>query len=97
MLYEVITNISTKSEPEMEKKGTPASPAIARASSVITSYSIHYTKLYEITHGQGILPFTGREQPDQHSVLSCLKVFLEAAGTTQVSADACQRGHATPS
>ena len=28
------TNISTKSEPEMEKKGTPASPAMARASSV---------------------------------------------------------------
>ncbi len=28
------TNISTKSEPEMEKKGTPASPATARASSV---------------------------------------------------------------
>ena len=29
------TNISTKSEPEMLKKGTPASPAIARASSVL--------------------------------------------------------------
>ena len=29
------TNISTKSEPEIEKKGTPASPAIARASSVL--------------------------------------------------------------
>ncbi len=29
------TNISTKSEPEMEKKGTPASPATARASSVL--------------------------------------------------------------
>ena len=29
------TNISTKSEPEMEKNGTPASPAIARASSVL--------------------------------------------------------------
>jgi hypothetical protein len=28
------TNISTKSEPEIEKKGTPASPAVARASSV---------------------------------------------------------------
>jgi len=28
------TNISTKSEPEIEKKGTLASPAIARASSV---------------------------------------------------------------
>ncbi len=28
------TNISTNSEPEMEKKGTPASPATARASSV---------------------------------------------------------------
>src|SRR2546425_866747 len=28
------TNISTKSDPEMEKKGTPASPAMARASSV---------------------------------------------------------------
>ena len=28
------TNISTKSEPEIEKKGTPASPATARASSV---------------------------------------------------------------
>jgi len=27
------TNISTKSEPEIEKKGTLASPAIARASS----------------------------------------------------------------
>ena len=29
------TNISTKSEPEMEKKGTSASPAMARASSVL--------------------------------------------------------------
>src|SRR6185312_8321427 len=29
------TNISTKSEPEMEKKGTPASPATARASKVL--------------------------------------------------------------
>ncbi len=29
------TNISTKSEPEMEKKGTLASPAMARASSVL--------------------------------------------------------------
>ena len=29
------TNISTKSEPEMVKKGTPASPAIARASKVL--------------------------------------------------------------
>src|SRR5215475_3010224 len=29
------TNISTKSEPLMEKNGTPASPAIARASSVL--------------------------------------------------------------
>src|SRR6201996_3391666 len=29
------TNISTKSEPEMEKKGTPASPATARARSVL--------------------------------------------------------------
>ena len=28
------TNISTNSEPEMEKKGTPASPATALASSV---------------------------------------------------------------
>ena len=29
------TNISTKSEPEMEKKGTFASPAIALASKVL--------------------------------------------------------------
>jgi hypothetical protein len=29
------TNISTKSEPEMVKNGTPASPAMARASSVL--------------------------------------------------------------
>ena len=29
------TNISTKSDPEMEKNGTPASPATARASSVL--------------------------------------------------------------
>ena len=29
------TNISTKSEPEIEKKGTPASPATARASRVL--------------------------------------------------------------
>ena len=29
------TNISTKSDPEMAKKGTPASPAIARASKVL--------------------------------------------------------------
>ena len=29
------TNISTKSEPEIEKKGTPASPATALASSVL--------------------------------------------------------------
>ena len=29
------TNISTKSDPEIEKKGTPASPAIARASNVL--------------------------------------------------------------
>ena len=29
------TNISTNSEPEMEKNGTPASPATARASSVL--------------------------------------------------------------
>jgi len=29
------TNISTKSEPEMEKNGTPASPAMARARSVL--------------------------------------------------------------
>ncbi len=29
------TNISTKSDPEMEKNGTPASPAMARASSVL--------------------------------------------------------------
>ena len=29
------TNISTKSEPEMLKNGTPASPATARASSVL--------------------------------------------------------------
>ena len=29
------TNISTKSEPEMLKKGTPASPATARARSVL--------------------------------------------------------------
>jgi len=29
------TNISTKSEPAIEKKGTPASPAIARASKVL--------------------------------------------------------------
>ena len=29
------TNISTKSEPEMEKNGTPASPATARARSVL--------------------------------------------------------------
>jgi hypothetical protein len=29
------TNISTKSEPEIEKKGTPASPAVARARSVL--------------------------------------------------------------
>jgi len=29
------TNISTKSEPEMDRKGTPASPATARASSVL--------------------------------------------------------------
>ena len=29
------TNISTKSEPEIEKKGTPASPATARARSVL--------------------------------------------------------------
>ena len=29
------TNISTKSEPEIEKKGTPASPATARASKVL--------------------------------------------------------------
>ena len=28
------TNISTNSEPDMEKKGTPASPATARAKSV---------------------------------------------------------------
>ena len=28
------TNISTNSEPLMEKKGTPASPAVARASKV---------------------------------------------------------------
>src|SRR6266516_1969207 len=29
------TNISTKSDPEMEKNGTPASPATARANSVL--------------------------------------------------------------
>ena len=29
------TNISTKSEPDIEKKGTLASPAIARASNVL--------------------------------------------------------------
>ena len=29
------TNISTKSEPLIEKKGTPASPATARASNVL--------------------------------------------------------------
>ena len=29
------TNISTKSEPEIVKKGTPASPAIALANSVL--------------------------------------------------------------
>ena len=29
------TNISTKSEPEIVKNGTPASPAIARAKSVL--------------------------------------------------------------
>ncbi|SGO03533.1 Uncharacterised protein [Mycobacterium tuberculosis] len=29
------TNISTKSEPEMVKNGTPASPATARASNVL--------------------------------------------------------------
>ena len=29
------TNISTKSEPDIEKKGTFASPAIARASNVL--------------------------------------------------------------
>ena len=29
------TNISTKSEPEMEKNGTPASPATALASNVL--------------------------------------------------------------
>ena len=29
------TNISTKSEPEIEKNATPASPATARASSVL--------------------------------------------------------------
>lgn len=29
------TNISTKSEPEIEKNGTPASPATARASNVL--------------------------------------------------------------
>src|SRR3546814_13542398 len=29
------TNISTKSDPEMVKKGTPASPAMARASRVL--------------------------------------------------------------
>ena len=29
------TNISTNSEPEIEKNGTPASPATARASSVL--------------------------------------------------------------
>src|SRR6187431_1943510 len=29
------TNISTKSEPEIEKNGTPASPAMARARSVL--------------------------------------------------------------
>ena len=29
------TNISTKSEPEIGKNGTPASPATARASSVL--------------------------------------------------------------
>ena len=29
------TNISTNSEPEMEKKGTPASPATALAKSVL--------------------------------------------------------------
>ncbi len=29
------TNISTKSDPEIEKNGTPASPATARASSVL--------------------------------------------------------------
>ncbi len=29
------TNISTKSEPVIEKNGTPASPAMARASSVL--------------------------------------------------------------
>ena len=29
------TNISTKSDPEILKKGTPASPAIALASSVL--------------------------------------------------------------
>jgi len=33
------TNISTKSEPEIEKKGTPASPAIARASSSLDRYT----------------------------------------------------------
>jgi len=29
------TNISTKSEPEIEKNGTPASPATARANNVL--------------------------------------------------------------
>ena len=29
------TNISTKSEPEIEKNGTPASPATARANKVL--------------------------------------------------------------
>jgi hypothetical protein len=34
-LAPTLTNISTKSAPEIEKNGTPASPATARASSVL--------------------------------------------------------------
>src|SRR6476619_2451459 len=40
------TNISTKSEPLMEKNGTPASPATARASSVLPAPG----RLQEVDH-----------------------------------------------
>ena len=44
------TNISTNSDPEMEKNGTPASPAIAFASRVLPVPAGMRRAMYQVSH-----------------------------------------------
>ena len=73
------TNISTKSAPEIEKNGTPASPATARASSVLPVPGGPRSRT-----PRGILPpsFWNFEGSFRNSMISINSIFASSAPAT---------------